>query len=182
MAQISTKQQDIIYDFLIDQGVSYDELQIDLLDHISCMVEQKMDNGLDFRESLTLSTHEFGLSNFSELQEATFHLLNLKLNKMKKVIGTLGVISALSIIGAVLFKLNHWPFANLLIVTGLLMVSFIIFPFMAFFDYKKSSSTLDKLRTISGYLSGILLSIATLFKIINFFNPALSANFYLQKL
>ena len=94
MAQLSNTQEDIIYDLLVDNGVSYESLQIDLVDHICCMVEQKMDNGLDFSQSLTLSTQEFGLSNFAEIQEATLYLLTLKLNKMKKVIGIIGIISA----------------------------------------------------------------------------------------
>ncbi len=167
MAQLSNLQQDTIYDLLIDQGVSYEALQIDLLDHICCMVEEKMDNGLDFGQSLTLSTQEFGLSNFGELQEATFHLLNLKLNKMKKVIGIIGIISALSVIGGVFFKINHFPFAGKLLATGLILISFLVFPAMAYFESKNLDTFLQKLRPISGYLAAILLSTATLFKIMH---------------
>ena len=74
MATLSEKQVDRIYDLLLDQGVNYQALQIDLLDHVCCMIEAKMDSGLDFGQSLTLSTQEFGLSNFLEIQEATLFL------------------------------------------------------------------------------------------------------------
>lgn len=167
MAQLNSLQQDTIYDILIDQGVSFESLQIDLLDHICCMVEEKMDNGLDFGQSLTLSTQEFGLSNFGELQEATFHLLNLKLNKMKKVIGIIGILSALSVISGVLFKINHFPYASILLTSGLVLISLLVFPAMAYFESRNLNSFVQKLRPISGYLAAILLSIATLFKIMH---------------
>ena len=46
MAQLKQNQVDSIFDLLLTHGVSYESLQLDLLDHICCMVEQKMDNGL----------------------------------------------------------------------------------------------------------------------------------------
>jgi hypothetical protein len=165
MAQLNSKQQDKIFDILVDAGVSYESLQIDLIDHLCCMVEEKMDNGLDFSESLTLSIKEFGLSSFAEVQETTIYLLTLKLNKMKKVIGVLGIISALAVIAGVLFKINHFPGAGILLAVGLILVSLIVFPFMGYFELAKGSSTIQKIATISGYLAATILSLATLFKI-----------------
>lgn len=165
MAQLNSIQQDKIYDILVDAGVSYESLQIDLIDHLCCMVEEKMDNGLDFSESLTLSIKEFGLSSFAEVQETTIYLLTLKLNKMKKAIGVLGIISALAVIAGVLFKINHFPGAGILLVVGLILVSLIVFPFMGYFELAKGNSTIQKVATISGYSAATILSLATLFKI-----------------
>ncbi|MEQ8908682.1 MAG: hypothetical protein RIC95_05790 [Vicingaceae bacterium] len=164
MAQLKQHQVDSIYDLLLNHGVSYESLQLDLLDHMCCMVEQKMDNGLEFEESLSLSTQEFGLSHLSEIQEATFHLLTLKLNKMKKVVGTVAILTAVSVIAGIIFKMNHYPGAGLLISVGFTLAALAVFPSMMYFDLKNQSNWVQKGATISGYLAGMLLSMATLFK------------------
>ena len=164
MAQLKQNQVDSIFDLLLTHGVSYESLQLDLLDHICCMVEQKMDNGLEFDESLSLSTQEFGLSHLSEIQEATFHLLTLKLNKMKKVVGYIAMLTAASVMLGIYFKMNHWLGASFLLMAGFVLAALAVFPSMMYFDLKNNSTTLQKAATISGYASGILLSLATLFK------------------
>lgn len=164
MARLSQHQVDSIYDLLLSHGVDYESLQIDLLDHMCCMVEQKMDNGLDFGESLTMSTQEFGLSKLSEIQEATFHLLTLKLNKMKKVVSIIAIITALCVMLGIVFKINHYLGASMLVFAGFVLAALLVFPAMMYFELKNSSSLLQKSATISGYLAGILLSLATLFK------------------
>tara|TARA_B100001109_G_scaffold255756_1_gene260595 strand:+ start:1616 stop:2329 length:714 start_codon:yes stop_codon:yes gene_type:complete len=164
MAQLNQKQVDSIYDLLISHGLSYESLQVDVLDHICCMVEQKMDNGLEFDESLSTSTQEFGLSKLSEIQEATFHLLTLKLNKMKKVVGIVAIVTALSVILGIVFKINHYLGAGFMVALGFTLAALVVFPSMMYFDLKNQSNWIQKGATISGYAAGILLSVATLFK------------------
>lgn len=164
MAQLKQNQVDSIYDLLLTHGVNYESLQLDLLDHICCMVEQKMDNGLEFDESLTLSTQEFGLSNLSEIQEATFHLLTLKLNKMKKAVGIIAILTALFVMLGIVLKMYHSLGAGLLIFLGFSSAALIVFPSMMYFDLRNNSNTLQKAATVSGNVAGILLSLATLFK------------------
>lgn len=176
MAQLEEAQVNFIYDFLIEQGISYEALHIDLLDHISCMVEEKMDSGKDFDESFSLSIQEFGLSNLAEIQETTIHLLTIKVKKMKKGIGILGITSALSVISGVFFKMNHWPGANLLLIIGLCLVCLVVFPFMAYFDTNNGKNVLQKVGLIAGYLASILLSLATLVKIMKW--PAFLQLYY----
>ncbi|MEM9024365.1 MAG: hypothetical protein AAGB22_11520 [Bacteroidota bacterium] len=165
MSQLSDSQANAIFDLLVDQGVSRETLQIDLLDHLCCMVEEKMDNGWDFDQSLTSSIREFGLQNLAEIQEATIYLLTLKLNKMKKATGIAGIASAVLVIAGVFFKINHWPGAGILLMLGLSITSAFVFPFMAYLDFTKAGSTVQKVGTLSGYSAAILLSTATLFKI-----------------
>ena len=164
MAQLEQQQVDSIFDLLLTHGVSYESLQLDLLDHICCMVEQKMDNGLEFDESLSLSTQEFGLSHLSEIQEATFHLLTLKLNKMKKVVGIVAILTAACVMLGIYFKIGHYLGAGVLLFTGFILAALVVFPSMMFFDLKNNSTNLQKAATVSGYVAGMLLSLATLFK------------------
>ncbi len=167
MVQLDNKQVEIIHDLLVEKGITYEALHIDLLDHICCMVEENMDNGLDFGQSLTLSISTFGVSNIYQIQENTIYLLTLKLNKMKKVVGISGIISALFVILGVFFKMQHWPGAGVLLVTGLVLTALFVFPTMAYLDVKNGQSTIHKLHSLSGYVSAILLSMATLVKIMH---------------
>ena len=126
-----------------------------------------MDNGLDFGKSLTLSIQEFGLQNLSEIQEATLYLLTLKLQKMKKVTIIIGIISAIFIVVGVLFKINNFPGASILLVLGIGFISLIVFPFMAFSEMQKGNNLNQKISVSVGYFSAIILGLATLFKIMH---------------
>ena len=167
MATLSEQQIDKIFDLIVDNGVSYESLQVDLLDHVCCMVEQKMDEGKSFGDSLKLALQEFGYKHFSEIQEATIYLLTLKQRKMKKTTGIIGIISSLLVIGGVFFKIMHWPGAGILLVIGLVLIGVIVFPLMATLDINNASSIMKKVTASIGYLAAILLSLATLFKIMH---------------
>lgn len=167
MAELNHKQVDIISDLVLDHGVSYRELQTDIVDHLCCMVEQKMDSGCDFRQSLTLSTKEFGVQTLPEIQEDTLYLLTLKLRKMKKVTGILGIISSALVMAGVVFKINHFPGAGILLVIGLALISVIVLPLFAAIELKKQNSQLQKITSFSGITSGALISVGTLFKIMH---------------
>jgi hypothetical protein len=166
MAELNLKEVQIIHDFLVENGITYESLHIDLLDHICCMVEEKMDNGLDFSESLTLSLSTFGVSNIFEIQENTIYLLTLKLNKMKKSVGILGCLSALSVIFGVLFKIQHWPGAHILLTIGVIITTLVVFPMMAYIDFKSSQNNIGRAHALTGYISAMLLCMATLVKIV----------------
>lgn len=176
MVQLDSNQVEIINDLLVKNGITYEALHIDLLDHICCMVENNMDNGLDFGQSLTLSLSKFGISNVYQIQENTIYLLTLKLNKMKKTIGIIGIISALSVILGVLFKIQHWPGASLLLIIGLILMAITVLPGMAYLDLISEQNRIGKLQSASGYISAILLSLATLVKIMHW--PAFQELYY----
>lgn len=165
MATLNEKQVDEIFDLLVYHKLSHESLQIDLLDHICCMVEQKMESGLDYKESLSQSIQEFGLHNLQEIQEATVYLLTLKLQKMKTVASIAGIVSALLIMTGVLFKMYHFPGASILLVLGLSTVCLLVFPIMAYTELQNGEGLVSKLNAVVGYLAAILLSLATMFKI-----------------
>lgn len=165
MAVLDKHQVDQIHDLLVSYGVTYEALQIDLLDHICCMVEQKMDNDLNFDESLSLSIEKFGLSKLAEIQEATIYLLTIKLRKMKKTTGILGIIFSLFVIIGVLFKTLHLPGAAIMTIIGVAIVSILVLPLMAYSEITKTQGKTNRWTTFSGYFATILLGIGTLFKL-----------------
>lgn len=170
MAELTIKQVNLIHDLIVDHGIDYDELKMDILDHICCMIEEKMDSGFDFKESLSLSTEKFGLHQLSDLQETTFYLLTLKLRKMKKLTGILGIISSGLVLAGVVFKINHLQGAGIMLVIGLSLISLLVLPLFAFLEVQRQNTKLQKFTSFSGIIAGTLVSIGTLFKIMHWPN------------
>lgn len=173
MAELTHKQVNLINDLIIDHGMHYDELKDDILDHICCMIEEKMDSGYDFGQSLTLSTKNFGLHNLEDIQETTLYLITLKLRKMKKLTGIVGIISSMLVLAGVLFKINHILGAGILLMAGLVIISVVVLPLFAYLEMAKQNTSLQKITSFTGIISGALVSVGTLFKIMHW--PGASA-------
>ncbi|GAB5556342.1 MAG: hypothetical protein SchgKO_05550 [Schleiferiaceae bacterium] len=161
---LSQREVDVVYDLIVEQGVTFKSLQVDLLDHLCCMVESNMEGGRNFQESLSQTVHEFGLNNLGGTQEATIYLLTSKTRKMKKAISLIAILAAILVLTGIAFKINSFPGANQLFTLGVLTCALAVFPGMAYFEFKSTDNSLVKASVLTGYLSGILLSLATLFK------------------
>ncbi|MCF8226616.1 MAG: hypothetical protein K9J30_12130 [Bacteroidales bacterium] len=75
----------------------------------------------------------------------------------------------ISILGA-LFKIQHWPGANVLITVGLVVLALVFLPMFASVRIKKARKNgepIDKKLLISGVIAGALLTLGTLFKIMH---------------
>ena len=177
MASLSQTQVDQVFDVILQQGVTYGSLQVDLLDHLCCMVESNMDDGSDFQVSLQHSLHEFGLNNLSETQEATLYLLTLKTRRMKKAISLIAIVAALFVLLGIAFKINHFMGANVLFVLGVVLCAAVVLPAMAAFELKNTENGIKRGAIISGYAAGVLLSLATMFKFMHW--PGVNVMYYL---
>ena len=133
MDWLSDHRVDMINDILVENGVTYDELRDDLLDHICCLVEEQMDDGKSFQQGLDLALDRFGLNQLKIIQETTLYLINSKLNTMKKTIGIIGLITSLLVIVGVLFKILHFPGANIMLVLGITGAALIVFSHVGLF-------------------------------------------------
>ena len=95
------------------------------------------------------------------------YLITLKLRKMKKTTGIIGIISSVLVLTGVLFKINHLPGAGILLVSGLTFVSVLTLPLFAYLEMTKQNTNIQKTTSFSGIISGALISIGTLFKIMH---------------
>lgn len=108
-------------------GVYMKNLSYDMLDHLCCSVEYKMEKGLQFEEAYQSTKLEFSPNGYDEIQEETKLLLTLNSQKMKKVKSILGLSGvALFILGTIFGKF-HLPGTGVAILLGtLLMVAFLL--------------------------------------------------------
>lgn len=66
------------------KGVEMEELLYDLVDHVCCMIEEKMEQGKNYPSALDESMNSFGNNGIRHIQEETTFLLTKNLLAMKK--------------------------------------------------------------------------------------------------
>ncbi|MEZ4943907.1 MAG: ABC transporter permease [Cyclobacteriaceae bacterium] len=74
--KLKNSQIDFIEQDLRDKGILFDDLREDLVDHICCEVEQKMEEGMTFMDAYLNAVAPFKKDGLSELNEETTSFLN----------------------------------------------------------------------------------------------------------
>ena len=99
---LTERQINFIADDLENRGLTLDDLRTELVDHVCCMVEEKMDSEkVSFDEAYTSALAAFESYNFKEIQEATiFFLLSKSSISMKKVVLMTSLLLVMLIYGA----------------------------------------------------------------------------------
>ncbi len=146
-------------DHLKSEEINYSHLFDDLLDHLCCEVESKMEGGLDFTSAFNSIKHTIGNNGLKDIQDATIFYVKLNLLVMKKTIKILGITASILMIVGLLFKTMHWPGANLLIAVGTLILLAGFTPF-ALFSLKRD----DNLKLFSGKFILYFLGFICLFE------------------
>jgi hypothetical protein len=150
---------------LIKRGMNYDKLREDVLDHICCLVEESMNQGLDFDSSYSEVVDNIGNSRLQEIEHQTLLLLDIKFQKMKKTTYIIGLISAIIVLFGSLSKTMHWPGAGIALSLGLLATVFVFLPLYFVVTYREQSEKKSIIYPIIGYLTIALLLTGAIFKI-----------------
>ena len=168
MYQLSDQQIDYIFDDISARGVEMESLQQNLLDHICCIIEQDLEANGDFESFYQKTIRTFYKDVLWEIEEETILLLTFKnYYTMKKIMILSGTFSAIVMSIGILFKFMHWPGAAPLIILGIVISSLIFLPLLFTLKAKEKQSIKDKLILGLATFSGILISLAVLFKIMH---------------
>ena len=170
MAELSDREIEILNREIDKQGLTYTQLQKELLDHLCCDIEAKMDEGLEFLKAFEEVQSRLENNRIQEIQEETLLLINQKYRVMKKFMYILGTIApSLLIIGAI-FKLQHWPGASVLIVLGSFLLAAVYLPVFAMVsmrDTRKREKKVNKTLYVVGVITGFIFITGVLFKIMH---------------
>ena len=170
MAELSNKEIEILNREIDKQGLTYTQLQKELLDHLCCDIEAKMDEGQEFLRAYEEVRQRLENNRIQEIQEETLLLINQKYRMMKKFMYILGTIApSLLIIGAI-FKLQHWPGASVLIVLGSFLLAAVYLPVFAMVsmrDTRKREKKVNKTLYVAGVITGFIFMTGILFKIMH---------------
>jgi hypothetical protein len=165
MFVLSEQQVSFILDDIKRNGIELEELQLNLLDHICCIIENEMEPGEHFEEFYRKIIPRFFKRKLGEIQEETDLLLTFKhYYAMKKVMIISGAVAAIGIIIGSFFKVMHWPGTAVLFLLSIFILSFIFLPILFLLKAKEIKVKREKITLGIATLFGILASVATLFK------------------
>lgn len=168
MYELSKDQVDFILEDVRRNGIKTEELQLSLLDHICCVIENEMSPDKSFDEFYRSVLPRFFKKDLKEIQEETDLLLTFKhYYAMKKVMLRSGLFSTITFVLGAILKILHLPGANIFMLFGIVIMSFVFLPI---FFVIKSKEVKEKKTTAvigSGVLFGILFCISVLFKMLH---------------
>lgn len=135
--QLSKAQIEWIKQDVTARGISFEELAESLVDHICCSIEASSEN--NFENAYRKAISGFGDDSLEDIQHQTIFLLTLKRETiMKKTMFVLGYIAAALTTFGLLFKVMHWPGANIMLILGVAMLNFGFLPLYFSDRYKKA--------------------------------------------
>jgi len=170
MAELNDREIEILNREIDKQGLTYTLLQKELLDHLCCDIEAKMDEGLEFLKAFEEVQQRLENNRIQEIQEETLLLINQKYRMMKKFMYVLGTIAPTLLILGALFKLQHWPGASILIVLGSFLLGAVYLPVFAMVsmrDTRKREKKVNKTLYVVGVITGFIFITGVLFKIMH---------------
>jgi hypothetical protein len=168
MIVLDEQQVTLILDDIKRNGIEMEELQLSLLDHICCVLEEELSPEMNFETAYRNVLPRFFEKNLREIQEETELLLIFKnYYAMKKVMLNTGVISAVVFTFGAIFKIMHWPGAGLLLQLPIVLISFIFLPLLFLIKSKETKKIQEKAVLGVGVVFGIILSLSGLCKVMH---------------
>jgi hypothetical protein len=157
------------------RGITSPDLSIDLLDHICCLIENKLDEYRNFDTVYQETILLFGKNGLKEIQDETNRLLTFKhYYTMNKTMKISGYVSSLMILFGAFFKFNHWPGANIMMVFGVFFFTVLFLPLLFILKFKASAeNNRSVVLSIIGFISAITISSGVLFRIMHWPNARL---------
>ena len=166
--ELSKDQVDFILEDVRRNGIETEELQLSLLDHICCVIENEMSPDKSFDELYRSVLPRFFKNELKEIQEETDLLLTFKhYYAMKKVMLRSGMLSTVAFITGSFLKIMHWPGANILILIAILSMCLFFLPIFFLIKSKEVKEKKEKFIIGFGVVFGILFCVSTLFKILH---------------
>lgn len=167
MRNLTDEQIEFIAEDIRIRGVFTQGLQENLLDHICCCIEQH-DDDRPFEEIYLQTLEAFGQGGLQEVQDETLYLINQPyFSKMKKIAYFSGTLASMSLICGALFKVMHWPGANIMLIIGTLTLTFLFLPYFFYMQFKEQTEKKGKIIAALGMITAALLCISALFKILH---------------
>lgn len=146
--------------------ISNESLSVDLIDHICCMIEERLDHGV----SLAMAEEEV-FKEMGEVQLKSIELETKRLTQnkylMKKRTKIVGITALLVTMTGFTFKMLHLPGAGVLWGSGILLGAFGFLLMVLFdrFSYVKDRG--QRLTTIIGYVGASALLLGFGFKLLH---------------
>ena len=157
MGQLTEAEIKQVRDTLEKRGLTYMQLQTELLDHLVCDIENWMQQGMNFQQAKEKVFADIPENQLKTIQTETMEVVN----KKNSALDIMTILSLLLLIGSSLFKILHWQGADILLLAGLsaIIITTVVGVYKGFYI-----SPVKK-----GGFSALLLGLCFLIFIISFF-------------
>ena len=161
---ITDEQIEYILNDIRRNGVDMEDLQLNLLDHICCIIEQELKENDDFERFYQATIKRFYRRELREIEDETINLLTYKnYYAMKKVLISCGAFSVFAFITGSAFKFMYWPGASVLLTLGIGTFSLVFLPLLFILKLRETKTASDKFVAGIGCGVGAMFSISILF-------------------
>lgn len=165
MPELNLNNIDQISREISNQEITFSHLLEDLTDHICCDVENEMKRGLSFAEAYHVVKKKMGPRRLKEIQEETLYAVDTKYRNMKKMMKISGIAGTILMGFAAMFKIQHWPFAGIMLTLGTLILAFAFLPSALSVLWKETHNRKKLFLFISAFFAGMFFILGIVFKI-----------------
>lgn len=138
MNALNAEQLDRIRADIARAHIDLHNLQEELMDHLCCEAEHLMEQGKSFDEAYQIIRQYASIKYLQDIQESTLLLTNKPFAIMKTTMKFSGLFALTLISVGTLLRFTHLPGANILMVSGFILLTFLFVPAAVFLDYSTS--------------------------------------------
>lgn len=156
MPELTLRDIELIRREVNGQDICFSHLAEELIDHLSCDVENEMAGGLSFHDAYRNVKKKLGNRRLKEIQEETLYATDTKYRNMKNTM-KISAIAGTAMLGfAALFKIMHWPGAGIMLTLGSLLMAFVFMPSALTVLWKETHSGKKLFLYISAFITAML--------------------------
>jgi len=166
MFKLNDTHIDFIRSDIQSRGVTTDALIDDIVDHVCRLLEQQVREEAEFKAVYTDIIQKFYGSSLSDIEKETQLLKHFKnYYAMRKTMLYSGLFATISLVVGLVLKFTHAAGAAALILSGIVVFSFLFLPLVVILKTRDQGPKRDMLLTVVGAICGMLFAMGTLFKI-----------------
>lgn len=168
MIGLTDAQFDQLEAQLQNSGLKTKGLYHDLLDHLYCLTERYVREGMAFEKASDKALNELAPEGFKSIENDLFFLLTFNFQiKMKRMLYLGGFLAAFGQSINFMCRVFNWPAGKAFAILGFGALLFIVVPILIFNLVEKSKdySSMEKFRFVMGLVAASLMSIGSFFKV-----------------
>jgi hypothetical protein len=162
MSNLTDAQLKQLREFLVSKNLTFKPLLEEMIDHLSCDLEERLENGMSFQEAWSQSLNDLPENHFQVLQKQTMETIHKRFTLSRSI----SFMSLVLLLASVAFKVFHFAFSNELLFASFITIgiSLLLSSISGIYLNKEKKGAIRVLAVIAGV---IILLTAYSFKILH---------------
>lgn len=162
--QLSDKQLELVELKVHEAGLQNHELQVDLLDHIACMIEDMMENNHSFDQAFEQAFQTYNQRHLKRIEFTTRILTTSTMKKHTKILGIVGLVLATA---GTSMKMLHLPGAAIILTLAAVVLALGFVGSNAMDTIKNLDNAKGKFVQIIGAIGALFTLAGGMFKLLH---------------